>query len=153
MDYENLLNEITDKNIQIMEFEFQGQAKGYYHNNCIALNTKIDTVVEKKCIMAEELGHHETSFGNITDQSNIKNKKQEILANKWACRKLVDLIDIIMAYKKGCRNCYEIAEYLEVTEDFFEKSILFLKQKYGLFHKVENYLIYFEPNLLMVEAF
>ena len=65
MDYENLLNEITDKNIQIMEFEFQGQAKGYYHNNCIALNTKIDTVVEKKCIMAEELGHHETSLYNL----------------------------------------------------------------------------------------
>lgn len=46
------------------------------------------TETEKKCIMAEELGHYYTGVGNILDQSSISNKKQEIHGRIHAYNKL-----------------------------------------------------------------
>ncbi|WP_281811475.1 hypothetical protein [Vallitalea longa] len=49
------------------------------------------------------------------------------------------------AYKYGCSNQYEIAEYFNVTEEFLIKAVNRYKEKYGLYYKTDNYIIYFEP--------
>lgn len=95
--------------------------------------------------MVEELGHHYTSTGNILDMSVVQNRKQERQARIWAYNKQIGLRGLINAYEHGCRNRYEIADYLEVTEEFLEESIKCYREKYGVCTTVDNYVIYFEP--------
>lgn len=152
MEYEKLLNKLYDENIEVYEFPFKGKGKGYYFDNSIALNSKIDTEVERKCIIAEEYGHHKTSYGNITDQNDVNNRKQEHLARKVAASYLIDFFDIINAYENGYRTDYEIAEHIGVTDEFFLESIEYYKQIFGLKPKIiGNYHIYFEPRLMIIE--
>ena len=56
---------------------------------------------------------------------------------------------LIRAYEARCRNCYEMAEYLDVTEEYLEEAIDCYKAKYGLYASVDNYIIYFEPFAVM----
>lgn len=116
-----------------------------YCDCTVALNSNIETTTEKACVLAEELGHHYTTAGNIIDQSITENRKQEHRARVWAYRNAIDLTDIINAYKHGCRNRYELAEHLNITETFLTGAIEDYKARYGLFTRVDNYVVYFEP--------
>ena len=102
---------------------------------------------EKACILAEERGHHFTTSGDIIDQTDIQNRKQEFRARMWAYNEMVGLMGIIDAYKNGCRNSYEVAEYLEVTEVFLNDALNAYRDKYGVYTTVDNYIIYFIPGL------
>lgn len=97
--------------------------------------------------MAEELGHHYTTIGNIIDQANPDNRKQERRARLWAYDKLIGLHGIIESFEHGCRNRYEIAEYLDVTESFLIDTIAVYREKYGVCKRFQNYVVYFEPTL------
>lgn len=133
--------------------KFKGKCKGLYGDNVIALDKNIETLKEKRCILAEELGHHYTSSGNILDNSNISNLKQEKRARNWGYEKLVGIIDIINAFNAGTKNRYEMAEHLEVTEDFLESSIQHYKEKYGVLFEIDNYIVFFEPNFGVMKKF
>jgi len=68
--YEELLEEAAAQNISVDEnFPFHGNLKGLYVDQNIALSDQLETSAEKACILAEELGHHYTSVGNILDIS------------------------------------------------------------------------------------
>lgn len=149
MSYEDLLKEAEKEEIEIFENNHIGKLKGLYVDNTITLNSDIQTEIEKKCILAEELGHYHTSSGDIRDQSKIENRKQEIRARRWGYEKLVGIIDIINAHKYGVKNRHELAEYLNVTEEFIEEVIIHYRLKYGLYFKVDNYVVYFEPLAVM----
>ena len=76
--YEILLNEAISSNISVDEnFPFMGELSGLYVDGNIALSNKLETSAEKVCILAEEMGHHYTSVGNIINPSNLQDKKQE----------------------------------------------------------------------------
>lgn len=105
----------------------------------------IPTNIEKACVLAEVIGHYHTSAGDILDQSNLANKKQEQRARNWAYERLVPLPGIIEAYKVGVKNRYELANYLGVTEPFIDEAIDRYKEEFGLFATVEDYTVYFEP--------
>lgn len=143
MLYERLLNECTQCGIDVHEMDLA--TKGLYCDNVIAISKRIKTTSEKTCILAEELGHHYTSVGDILDQSKIENRKQEKKARGWAYQKLVGITKLIEAYKAGCRNRYELAEFLEVTEEFLQEAITYYKEKYGVYYQIDNYIVYFEP--------
>lgn len=145
--YEELLENAEKNNIHIHEnYDFSGtKIKGLYCDGNIALSKDLSTDAEKKCILAEEIGHHVTSSGDITDQTNIMNRKQENRARAWAYRKTIRLSDLISAYKYGCKNQYELAEYLNVTESFLSDALMHYKSEYGICAKIDNYIIYFEP--------
>lgn len=146
MNYEDLLTEADMEGISVDEnFPFNSDLKGLYVDNNIALASSLKTTAEKTCILAEELGHHYTTAGDILNQNTTENRKQEHKARVWGYRKVLDLTDIVSAYKYGCANRYEIAEYLNVTESFLIDAIEHYKSQYGLYAKVDKYLIYFEP--------
>lgn len=145
MTYEDLLIKIEKEGIEYFENNYIGKMKGLYVDNTITINTNIDTEVEKRCVLAEELGHHYTSYGDILDQSKVENKKQERRARAWAYDRLIGILGLINAYKHGCRNRYEVAEYLNVSEQFLDDAINYYREKYGLFYKIDNYVVYFEP--------
>lgn len=143
--YEELLQEAEDNNIEVLEFTFHGNNKGMYINCVIAIRSDIKTYTEKKCILTEELGHHYMTIGNITDLKSVCNRKQERQARKWSYEKLVPLRNLIKASYSGCTNLYELAEYLDVTEEFLKDTLQYYQNKYGLYAEVDNYCIYFNP--------
>lgn len=143
MNLDALLVETNAEGLTLKERPFKtydGRIKG----NNIYLRKDM-TTTEKACVLAEELGHHYTTVGNILDQSKTENRKQERRARLWAYKRAFDLVDLVSAYKHGCRNRYEIAEYLEVTESFLQEALDTYKEKYGPYTKVDRYVVYFEP--------
>ena len=145
MQYEKLLIEADQHGIDIYEKPMQKRNKGLYCDKVIWINKHIQTSIEKACVLAEELGHYHTSAGNILDQKNLNNRKQEKQARSWAYEKLVPLEKIVQAHKDGPKNKYELAEYLNVTEAFLEESIKRYIEKYGLSVNYKDYVICFEP--------
>ena len=143
--FEQLLKEAEEEGLEVVSLHLQEKIKGLYYDGVIAINKNISTTSEKTCVLAEELGHHYTSVGNIIDISNTNNRKQEVKARRWAVKRLVTLKNIIKAFEAGCRNLYEIAEYMEVTEEFLKDAFATYNAMYGKCKKRGNYIIYFDP--------
>lgn len=150
MTYEEMQILHDDLNIVEMDLSEVSGLKGLYVNGRIAINAKMSDT-EKACVLAEELGHHYTTYGNILDQSDTSNRKQELRARAWAYNKQIGLLGLIRSYEHGCRNRFEIAEYLEVTEEVLEECLVFYRNKYGTFQNVDNYVVYFIPNLVIMK--
>ncbi len=152
MVYENLLTQAETESVKVSEKDMPSTVKGLYCNKTVWLNSRIQTNAEKSCTLAEELGHHHTSAGNILDQKKLSNRKQEQRAMWWAYEKLVPLEGIISAHKSGVGNRNELAEYLGITEDFLESALNRYQEKYGLYATVDNYSIRFD-SLGVLEMF
>ena len=150
MTYEELQTEHPTINIQEMSLSDVSGLKGLYVDGNIAIE-KYMSYSEKTCVLAEELGHHHTTVGDILDQSSAENRKQERRARLWAYNKLIGLNGIISAYKSGCRNAHEVAEHLNITEAFLQEALSCYRQKYGLHARIDNYVIYFEPSIGVFE--
>ncbi len=149
MNYETLLKEADSLGLIVKEKPLQynnGRIKG----NRIAIRKDM-TETEKACVLAEELGHYYTAVGNILDQSSVENRKQEMQGRILAYNKQVGLRGIVDAYLHHCQNLSEAAEYLGVTEEFLSDSIMYYKNKYGVFATVDNYTVVFEPTIAVIE--
>lgn len=149
MTYEELLQEADSKGLVVKEKPLKynnGRIKG----TKIAIRKDMSTI-EKTCVLAEELGHHYTTTGNILDQSSVSNRKQELRARLWAYNKQIGLYGIIQAYKRRCQNLAEMAEYLDVTEEFLRDALDRYRSKYGKSVVLDNYVIFFEPGLAVME--
>ena len=147
MKYNALLNEANAEGISIKERPFKtydGRIKG----KDIYLRKDMNTA-EKSCVLAEELGHYYTTVGDILDMNVSENRKQERQARLWGYNRVIGLFGQIRAYEHGCKDKYEIAEYLDVTEEYLEDCIDCYRDKYGEYKIVDNYTIYFIPNLMI----
>lgn len=146
--FEQLEEQACKDGIDIIERRFNSERiKGLYCDGNVALNEELETSIEKACTLAEELGHHHTSVGNILDMDLTGNRKQERQARIWAFNKLIGLTGIVEAFEHGCQSRYEMAEYLEVTEEFLEECVECYRNKYGVGTTLDNYYIMFIPNL------
>ena len=148
--YEALVYEASYIGVTVKEKPLKynnGRIKG----SRIAIRQDITTTTEKSCVLAEELGHHYTSVGNILDMTSAANRKQERQARFWAYNKQIGLFGLVRAFEHGCQSRYEIAEYLEVTEKFLEECIECYRNKYGICKQVDNYVVYFIPQLSVMK--
>ena len=145
--YERLQDEACEDGIDVIDYTFHSdRIKGLYCDGTVAIRKDMNTA-QKTCTLAEELGHHHTSVGDIIDMNSVQNCKQEHQARFHGYNRLIGLTGLIRAYEHGCTNRYETAEYLEVTEEFLEECISCYREKYGVYKIVDNYIIYFIPNL------
>lgn len=149
MTYEELLIEADSNNLITKEKPLKAY-DGRIRGNKILIRKDM-TETQKTCVLAEELGHHYTTSGDILEQTAISAQKQESQARLWAYNKLIGLIGIVNAYKAGCQNQYEIAQYLNVSEEFLLETLQRYKSKYGLYTTLDNFIIYFEPNIAVLE--
>lgn len=152
LDYEELLIEADNNKLVTKELPLRANA-GRIKGNRIAIKKDIPTQAEKACILAEELGHYYTSYGEILDMEDTSNRKQELRARMWAYDKQIGLQGIIACHKAKCRNIHDMAEYLNVTEEFLENAINCYRSKYGLSVSLDNYIIVFVPSLYVIELF
>lgn len=150
MNYEALLDEAHQEGLIVKEKPLiynNGRIKG----KRIAIRQNINTTTEKACVLAEELGHHHTSVGNILDMNDIRNRKQERQARFWGYNKLIGLTGIIRAFEAGCQSDQEAADYLNVTAEYLHEAIECYRDKYGVCKEIDNYIIYFIPNLAVIK--
>ena len=153
-NYEKLLEEAYINNVDVVEYNFESERiKGLYCDGTIALSKKIDTSIEKSCILAEELGHHHTSLGNIIDMQSIQNIKQERQSRVWAYDNRIGLTGLIRAFERCCQSRYEVADFLGVTEEFLSDALNYYKVKYGEFTVIDHYIIRFIPCLMIAKMF
>ena len=150
MNYEALLDEAHQEGLIVKE-KLLKYNNGRIKGKRIAIRKDIETSAEKTCVLAEELGHHHTSVGNILDMNDMRNRKQERQARLWGYNKLIGLTGIITAFRAGCQNRHEIAEMLNVTEEYLQECIDCYRDKYGVYTEIDNYIIYFIPNLAVME--
>jgi hypothetical protein len=150
LSYEDLVDEAYRSELQVKEMHLHAN-KGRIKGRRICIKKDIPTLKEKACVLAEELGHYYTSVGDILDLKYSDNRKQELKARIWAFDRQVGLIGIIKAYNSGCQNLYDMSECLDVTEEFLNEALECYRNKYGEFVKLDNYIIYFEPNLIVMK--
>ena len=156
--YEELEQLAHDQHIMIHEdCDFANETaetpiKGLFSTGHIFLASDLKTTEDKVCVLAEELGHHFTSAGNITDQHVIANRQQEQVARLWAYNYLIGLEGIVSAYRAGCQNQNELAQHLEVTEQFLVDAITKYRSIYGVSARIGTYIIIFEPVLAVIQA-
>lgn len=150
MDYEALLAKSDSVGLVVKEKPLKNN-NGRVKGNKIAIRQDINTSAEKACVLAEEMGHYHTSVGRILNQSDAENRKQELRAREWAYDRQVGLIGIVESFRAGCQTLSEMAEYLEVTEEFLGDALERYRQKYGIYTTIGHYIIYFEPYLAIAE--
>lgn len=150
MNYEDLLIEADGAGLVVKEKPLllsDGRIKG----RKIAIRKNIPSLRKKADVLAEELGHYYTTAGRIIEQQSISDRKQERMARLWAYNKRIGLSGIIQGYRKHCRNLHELAECLEVSEDFLKEALECYREKYGCYTELDGYLIMFEPHLAVIE--
>ena len=117
--YEELLAEYDDR-IEIKERHMLNA--GLYCDGHIWINKEM-TERQKACILAEEIGHHETSAGDITLCADLNSEKQERTARVWGYKKILPPEKILKAFSEGYVQASEIADYLDVDEEFLLEAI------------------------------
>ena len=150
MNYEQLLTMADQSGLLVKEQSLQVH-DGLISGKRIAIRKDIQTQTEKSCVLAEEIGHYRTSTGDILDQSKAENRKQELHARMWAYNELIGLKGIICCYEYRCHSFSEMAEHLEVTEEFLSEALKYYQMRYGICVVYEKYVIYFEPTLSVMK--
>jgi len=150
--YNQLEDEAASQDIHTAKIDLPENISGIYYDNrtdkLIALNSCLQTQTELACVLAEELGHYYTSCGNLLTDPSINNtviRQQENRAKRWATKRLISIKSIIKAYEAGCCSIYEMAEYLEVTEEFLNSAFINYAAIYGKYKERGKYVIYFDP--------
>lgn len=151
LTYEQLLNTASENGLAVKEqplIQHDGLIKG----KRIAIRKDISTQAEKSCVLAEELGHHYTTVGDIIDQTEVSNRKQEYRARLFGYNLKIGLIGITHAYEAGCRSLYEMAEYLDATEKYLKEALDCYHSIHGVYATVDNYIIFFEPAFTVMKT-
>ena len=142
--YEELLQQASDAGVRVYTAPLSDH-DGLYSDGVILISDSLRTTAEKTCVLAEELAHHYTACGDITGTSALA-IKQEIQGRRAAHEILVPIEKLVEALTSGfCRSRYELAEYLEVTEEFLNEALEQYRLKYGPYVKVEGVLLFFSP--------
>ena len=148
--YAELLEEASNNGLVVRE-KALSSSDGLIYKNRIAISDRLETSAEKACVLAEEIGHYHTAVGDIVNLQNIENLKQEQKGRLHGYNRMIGLRGIIDAFNAGCQSRHEIAEFLEVTEEFLQEAINCYRDKYGICTTIDNYVIYFIPNLAVGE--
>lgn len=91
--------------------------------------SKISTAAQETVHIAHELGHCET-FSFYNPYSPLDNRRRnERRADRWAIERLCPPKRFRAAYRNGCREIWEFAEYLGVTGEFAEKVMIHYQDK------------------------
>lgn len=148
--YEILLDEANDKGLIVKEKSLQS-SNGRIKGNRIAIRKDLKTTAEKACVLAEELDHYETTVGDILEMSSPWNRKQERQARLNGYNRIIGVFGIVRAYEAGCQAQHEIADFLNVTEEYLLECIECYRDKYGEMKSINNYIVYFIPNLAVIK--
>ena len=152
MTYDELLIQANLEGLKVKEKPLQS-GDGRILNNRIAIRRDIKTTIEKSCVLAEEIGHYRTGSGDITRLDTVSNQKQEYRARMMGYDIKIGLSGIICAFERGVQSKAEMADYLDVTEEYLIAALDAYRKKYGKYVSFEKYTISFEPYFSVYKSF
>lgn len=117
---------------------------GFYKDGVILIDKNLSER-RKAEVLYEELAHHKLTYGNILDQSKDINRKFENYARRYGYEAALPLRIIIEAHHYGVSNLYELAEYVQLSEEYIVEILKHYKNKYGIGTHYGEYLITFDP--------
>jgi len=131
--------------------------KGHVNSNkdgsyTVFINSKL-SLKEQREVYEHETYHIMNKDFEKINVDAIEKKAHSYRDILWAYDKQVGLQGIISAFKANRMNSNEMAEYLNVTEEFLKRAIECYHSKYGLYTALDNYIIGFEPVLYVMERF
>ena len=143
MTYESLIAQYPHLVIKEVKTMPSGLA-GLYMDNMILIDQR-RPYYEKHCILAEELGHYETTYGDITELQSLRNWKLELLARRWGYEKIISLDNLIECHEMNYRTIDEVCAHLEVTAEYLKLAISHYAARHGVSIYHNGYDIYFDP--------
>ncbi|ASN69349.1 hypothetical protein 10S14_27 [uncultured Caudovirales phage] len=141
--YEQLLAE--NEHIKIKDtHSLPDGYSGFYKDGIILIDKNLSET-RKAEVLYEELAHHKLTYGNILDQSQFNNRKFENYARRHGYEAALPLRIIVEAHNYGVSNLYELAQYVQLSEEHVLEILEYYKQKHGIGTHYGNYSITFEP--------
>ncbi|MBY6181050.1 ImmA/IrrE family metallo-endopeptidase [Staphylococcus warneri] len=141
--YEELV--IKNRHIPIDDgIALKGDFEGFYDNGVILIDKNLSET-RKAEVLYEELAHHKLTYGNILDQSKWINRKFENYAKRHGYEAALSLRIIVEAHRYGVSNLYELAQYVQLSEEHVIEILEHYKQKHGIGTHYGDYSITFEP--------
>lgn len=141
--YEQLLAE--NEHIKIKDTHSLPDGYSGFYKDGIILIDKDLSETRKAEVLYEELAHHKLTYGNILDQSKWINRKFENYAKRHGYEAALPLRIIVEAHHYGVSNLYELAQYVQLSEEHVLEILKHYKQKHGLTTRYGKYVIQFEP--------
>ena len=141
--YEQLLTE--NEHIKIRDTHSLPDGYSGFYNDGIILIDKNLPETRKAEVLYEELAHHKLTYGNILDQSKWINRKFESYARRHGYEAALPLRIIVEAHHYDVSNLYELAEYVQLSEEHVLEILEYYKTKHGLTTRYGKYVIQFEP--------
>ncbi|MGL4569667.1 MAG: ImmA/IrrE family metallo-endopeptidase [Clostridium sp.] len=126
---------IETEDIILEEVYFKENIKGIYFkvpgiNPTIGINKSIISDTKKYIsVLAEELGHHFTSIGDLTAEAvtyseQLNKSRQEIRARRWAANYLISDTEITAAILQNRSTLYGLSLHFNVTEEIIKYKLL-----------------------------
>lgn len=141
--YEDLV--INNRHIPIDDgIALKGDFEGFYDNGVILIDKNLPET-RKAEVLYEELAHHKLTYGNILDQSKWINRKFENYARRHGYEAALPLLIIVEAHNYGVSNLYELAQYVQLSENYIVEILEYYKNKYGMGTHYGDNVITFEP--------
>lgn len=150
MTYNKLLKKANRLGIDVRECKLPKTIKGLFcrFNDQPIIGLNCENYNEKICVLAEELGHFYTSSGDLLANDSVDHvivHKQEKLARRWAYAEVLTFNRLLAAKKAGCRNLYEVSQFLDVTQGFLIDALKDYQNRYGTYVIHKGYKIHFDP--------
>ncbi|MDU0439377.1 ImmA/IrrE family metallo-endopeptidase [Staphylococcus haemolyticus] len=141
--YEQLLAE--NEHIKIKDTHSLPDGYSGFYKDGIILIDKDLSETRKAEVLYEELAHHKLTYGNILDQSKDINRKFENYARRHGFEAALPLRIIVEAHNYGVSSLYELADYVQLSEEHVLEILEHYKTKYGIGTHYGDYSITFEP--------
>lgn len=144
----DIYNLIEEENIILEEVNFnQSNIEGIYFkvpglSPTIGIHKNIVTDTRKYIsVLAEELGHHFTSIGDlsaecVTYNQKINKSKQEKRARIWAANYLISDEEINRAIIQNIGNIYALSIHFNVTEEIIKYKLLSIYLKEDKYNNI-----------------
>lgn len=124
-----------NENIDILNYKWTNTKARIFeidNNYYIGLdNNQINSNIEEKEILAEELGHYYCNALYYLDSDKTLRDKCENRAMKWAYSVLIPLQKLKEKIIQGF-NLYDLADYFDVDIKYIIDCISFYTEKYGV---------------------
>ena len=139
--FELLILKAESEGADVVELPFDtGVEYGKYADKHIGVNANLLDNIKYE-IIAEEIGHHRKTYGNITDKNDIRNLKLEKIARREGFKILLKPTDFLEPLSSGARNLYEFAEYFYLSEKTLLNILHDWKEIYGMGIKIGEYYL------------
>jgi len=149
---ERLQQTAADKGLEVIDYHFKSdRIHGLCCDHTIALSKSLPNSTAKACVLEEEIAHYDLTVGDIIVETIPSNRKQEHKARMLAYTRRAGLEKLTAALRSGHRTATDIAEYMDVTEEFLTDAIEEYRSKYGQYVKVGDDWVILEPMVALLQ--